>query len=353
MDTNELLKPLKLKSMDLKNRIFMAPMTRLRTLADLSMPLMAETYYAQRASAGLIISETLAVVPYGQVYGAMPEFISTAQIASWKNIVEAVHAAGGRIVAQLWHVGRPRSAEHFAGDNSLYAAVINPLVPDELTIEELEKIPKDFALAARNAIEIGFDAVEIHAGNKQLLVNFLREDANQRTDQYGGSPGNRAKLLLSVLQEVINSIGSNRVGLKVAPNSVYDGKFDSTARETFAHLLPKLTELELAYLQVNRAADSDISADAGEPISIDWIREHYLGTLVGAESFTLEEGINAVSNDTLDAVAFGRPFIANPDLPARFAESAPLNEPRRETFYTNEENGYLDYPMLANGTYVK
>lgn len=351
MKTNKLLKSLKLKSMELKNRIFMAPMTRLRTSPDLSMLSIAETYYAQRASAGLIISETLAVVPYGYGYGAMPEFISPTQIASWKKIVEAVHAEGGRIVAQLWHVGRPRTAEQFAGDNNPFAAVSYPLVLDELTTEELEQMPKDFARATQNAIEIGFDAVEIHAGNKQLLINFLREDANQRTDRYGGSPEKRSHLLLNVLKEMINTVGADRVGLKVAPNSTYKGKFDPTARETFAYLLPRLAELELAYLQVNRASVADLAADnTGEPISIEWVREHYFGTLVGAEDFTLEEGIHAVSNGTLDAVAFGRPFISNPDLPARFAQGAPLSEPRRETFYTNDENGYLDYSVLANET---
>lgn len=346
MDTNQLLSPLNIKSMELKNRVFMAPMTRQRTLPDRSMLPVAETYYAQRAGAGLIITETLSVIPYGDGYGTMPEFVTEAQISSWKKIVEAVHAAEGTIVAQLWHAGRPRKAGQFNGDSHPYAAIRNPLLPDVFTPEELEAIPKDFARAARIAIEIGFDAVEIHAGNNVLLANFIREDINQRTDEYGGSPDHRARLLLNVVQAMIDAVGVERVALKVAPNSLYNGKYDPAARETFAHLLPRLGELDLAYLHVNRAVDEDVTAGAGDPISVEWVRRHYPGTLIAAESFTLEEGASAVAQGTLDAVAFGRLFIANPDLPDRFEQGAPLNPLRHDTVYRNDGIGYVDYPVL-------
>lgn len=346
MDKNPLLRPLNVKSMKLKNRVFMAPMTRQRTLPDLSMPAIAETYYTQRASAGLIITEVLFITPYGDGYGSMPEFVTEAQIASWKKIVEGVHAAGGRIVAQFGHVGRPRKAGQFNGDDHPYAGARNPLLPDVLTTQELEAIPKDFAIAASKAIKIGFDAVEIHAGSGVLLANFLRTDINHRTDSYGGSVDHRERLLLNVVQATIQAVGSERVALKVAPNSLYNGKYEPTARETFAHLLPILSELDLAYLQVNRAVTSDVAAGAGEPIDIEWVREHYSGTLIAAESFTLEEGNSAVAKGTLDAVAFGRLYIANPDLPERFAQGAPLNLLQNETIYLNDAIGYVDYPML-------
>lgn len=347
MEQNILLSPLTIKSMELNNRVFMAPMTRQRTAPDRSMLPIAETYYAQRASAGLIISEAMCVVPYGDGYGSMPEFVTENQVASWKKIVEAVHAAGGRIVAQLWNVGRARTAEQFAGDDHPFAATIHPLLPEDLSIEELEAIPKDFAIAAQKALEIGFDAVEIHAGNNLLLANFLREDVNHRTDDYGGTAAKRAHLLLNVVSAIVNAVGEDRLGLKLAPNSLFNGKFDPAARETFADLLPRLSEFSLAYLHVNRATTEDVAAGAGDPISFGWVREHYSGTLIAAESFSQEEAASAVADGILDAVVFGRLFIANPDLPARFAQGAPLNPPRRDTFYTNGDSGYVDYPLLT------
>lgn len=341
-----LLQPLNTGALEFPNRILMAPMTRLRTLPDLSVQPIAETYYAQRASAGLIISEVVAVAPYGAGYGLMPAFITDAQTASWKKIVAAVHAAGGRIAAQLWHSGRARRAEDFAGDTGPFPAVRRPLLPAELTAAELAAMPKDFATAARAAIDIGFDAVEVHSGNAMLLANFLRGDANQRTDEFGGSADNRPRLLLNILEAVTSAVGKGRVGVKVAPNSAFRGRFDPTARETFARLLPRLAALDLAYVQVNRPSTGDLADCTGETTSIEWVREHYSGTLVGAENFGLEDGAQAVADGTLDAIAYGRPFLANPDLPARFAQGAPLNELRLDTVYGTGESGYLDYPAL-------
>ncbi len=343
-----LLQPLQAGALDLPNRILMAPMTRLRTLPDLSMQPIAETYYAQRASAGLIISEVLAVAPYGAGYGAMPALITDAQKASWKKIVDSVHAAGDRIAAQLWHSGRVRLAEEFAHDDGPFAAPRNPLMPAALTREDLAAMPRDFAAGARAAIDIGFDAVEIHAGNAMFLANFLRGDANQRTDEFGGSADNRARLLLNILEAVTDVAGAGRTGVKVAPNSAFRGSFDPTARETFAYLLPRLAALDLAYVQVNRPSTGDLANCTGETTPLEWVREHYPGTLVGAENFGIEDGARAVAGGTLDAIAYGRPFIANPDLPARFARGAPLNELRGDPYYVDGESGYLDYPALES-----
>ena len=280
--TAPLLQPVTAGALELPNRIWMAPMTRLRTLPDLSMRPIVETYYAQRASAGLIISEVVAVSPFGAGYGPMPEFITDAQIASWKKVVEAVHAAGGRIAAQLWHSGRERKAEEFVDDDGPFAAVRKMLLPAQLTSEELAAIPAAFAVAARKAMEIGFDAVEIHAGNAMLMANFLRGDANQRTDEFGGSAENRTRLLRNTVQAVTDAAGKGRVGLKLAPNGSFKGRFDSTARETFSYLLPELAAAGLAYLQVNRPSVEDLAACTGETIPLEWVREHYAGTLVGA-----------------------------------------------------------------------
>ena len=347
--TAPLLQPVTAGALELPNRIWMAPMTRLRTLPDLSMRPIVETYYAQRASAGLIISEVVAVSPFGAGYGPMPEFITDAQIASWKKVVEAVHAAGGRIAAQLWHSGRERKAEEFVDDDGPFAAVRKMLLPAQLTSEELAAIPAAFAVAARKAMEIGFDAVEIHAGNAMLMANFLRGDANQRTDEFGGSAENRTRLLRNTVQAVTDAAGKGRVGLKLAPNGSFKGRFDSTARETFSYLLPELAAAGLAYLQVNRPSVKDLAACTGDTIPLEWVRERYTGTLVGAEGFGPEDGARAVADGTLDAIAYGRPFVANPDLPARIAKGAPLNEVRRGTLYRDEgESGYVDYPFLEN-----
>jgi N-ethylmaleimide reductase len=340
-----LFRPVRIGALELPNRLVMAPMTRMRADADnVPLPAVAE-YYAQRATAGLIITEAAATIPFGAGYGPMVGFFDAAHEPAWRSVVEAVQARGGRIALQLWHVVRARSEEDGAGKGPNWV-ITDELRPEELTLDEVRAVPTDFGAAARRARDLGFDAVEIHAGSGNLMDRFLRSSTNRRTDDYGGTAAGRARVLLESIAAVAEAIGADRTGVKLSPVWAVDGGPDPTGRQDFAYLLGRLEGVDLAYLHVNRATDADRAAGADDALSPDWVREHWTGTLLAAGDFGREDGEQAVADGLLDAVVYGRPFLANPDLPARFAARAPLNDPRRETFYTNGPEGLVDYPTL-------
>lgn len=346
---SQLSQPVTLGALRLRNRVVMSPMTRLRADADLrATPLMA-AYYAQRASAGLIISETLAVAPYGDGYPNIPGLFTAEQVASWRPITDAIHAAGGHVVAQLWHVGRPRYEQAHTPRPPGWA-LAEPLAPHDLSAADLRAMRSDFAHGARAAKEAGFDGVEIHSGNGYLLDQFLRGAANLRTDAHGGPLTGRARLLTELLDAAAGVFGADRVGVRLSPSATVGGAPDPESFETFSQLFARLGGLGLAYVHATRTTEDDRARGAGPGIALPRLRPHYPGRLIGAGDFTREDGEQALGEGWLDAVAYGRLFIANPDLPERFFARAALNTPRRETFYTPGADGLTDYPRLAAAT---
>ena len=343
----------------LANRIAMAPLTRNRAPDAIPTELTA-TYYAQRATAGLIISEATAISPEGQGYADVPGLYGTEQLDGWKKVTRAVHEAGGKIVVQLWHVGRishtslqPGHAKPVA-PSAIRAHAKTVLLKDgvptftdtseprALDAEELPRIVQDYRHAARNAIAAGFDGVEVHGANGYLIDQFLRDTPNQRTDAYGGSMENRARLLFEVLTAVTQAIGSERVGLRLSPLNSYNSMKDSDPLALIGFLADKLNAFKLAYLHVMRADFLGVQKADVMPVA----REKYKGVLVGNMGYSADEAEAAIAEGKLDAVAFGTAFLANPDLPARIRAKAPLNAPDSNTFYAGGAKGYTDYPTL-------
>jgi N-ethylmaleimide reductase len=356
---NSLFKPLQLGDLTLTNRIFMAPLTRCRA-EDNHVPgsLMAD-YYSQRASAGLIIAEATMVMEGNSAFATEPGIYSKAQIKGWKSVTDAVHAAGGHIFLQIWHGGR---ACHPLLNNGIQPvapgaiAITNSevhtpegmkpyVVPRELDEDELPGIVNGFKAAAERAKQAGFDGVEVHAANGYLLDEFLRDGSNQRTDSYGGSFENRARLLLEVLDAVCHVWGSDRVGVRISPLNSFNSMIDSDPVGFSIQLSQQLNEFHLAYLHVMRADFlQQQNADVMTPV-----REHYNGIIIANMGYDAEEANSGIEQEKFDAVAFGVPFLANPDLPGRFQVNAELNEADPDTFYSPGPRGYTDYPSL-NGS---
>ncbi len=352
---NTLFSPLKLGALAVPNRIFMAPLTRCRA-GDEHLPnaLMAQ-YYAQRASAGLIIAEATMAIEGNSAFWKEPGVHSEAQVAGWKLVTDAVHAASGRIFLQIWHGGRAchpllnRGAQPVAPSAIAIADEVRTpegkkpyAVPRELRDDELPGITAGFKKAAQNALTAGFDGIEIHGANGYLLDEFLRDGSNKRIGPYGGPIENRARLTLEVLEAVSSVWGSDRVGLRISPLSSYNSMIDSDPAGLSAWLATRLNDYHLAYLHVIRG---DIyrqqSGDVLTPI-----RQHYNGVLIGNMGYTAEEANRDIAASKVDAVAFGTSFLANPDLPERIRTGAPLNDPNPATFYTWDAQGYTDYPTL-------
>jgi N-ethylmaleimide reductase len=357
MTSTNLFTPLQAGAWHLPNRILMAPLTRCR--ADehhVPTALMAE-YYSQRASAGMIIAEATAVMAGCSAFGAEPGIHSDAQVAGWKQVTDAVHAKGGKIVLQLWHGGR--ACHPFFNDGAIpVAPSAIPITNDEihtptgkvahvtpraLTDEEIPGIIAGFGTAAANAKQAGFDGVEVHAANGYLLDEFLRDGSNQRDVNYGGTIANRARLLLEVLDATNEVWGSDRVGVRISPLNSYNSMRDRDPIALSTWLATKLNDYNLAYLHVMRA---DFFGEQQGDIMTP-IRAAYRGVLIGNMGYTAEESAQAISSGGLDAVAFGTPFLANPDLPTRFAKNAPLNPPDPTKFYSAGPEGYTDYPDLS------
>ena len=348
-----LFDPIQIGDLTLPNRIIMAPLTRARA-DDVRLPnaLMAK-YYAERASAGLIISEATSVTPQGVGYAETPGIWSQEQVEGWKIVTEAVHAAGGRIFLQLWHVGRisdpmfldgalpvAPSAIAAQGNVSLVRPPRPFVTPRALGIDEIPGVVAAFRQGAINAKAAGFDGVEIHGANGYLLDQFLQDSTNQRTDAYGGPIENRARLLLEVTDACIEIWGADRVGMHIAPRGDAHTMGDSDPAATFGYVARELGKRKLAFLFARESlGDNRLGPQ---------LKAEFGGPFIANEKFTLESAQEVLAAGEADAIAWGQLFIANPDLPRRFATNAPLNAPVPSTFYARGETGYTDYPSLDN-----
>lgn len=348
-----LFDPIRVGDLDLPNRIFMAPLTRLRgTVDNLPRPELAARYYAERASAGLILTEGTPVDPMGVGYPQVPGIWSQQQVELWKPIVDAVHEAGGRIFAQIWHVGRISHSSYLHGKLPVapsplpapgHVTLVRPYTdhetPQALTTAEVKQVVEQFGHGARNAKAAGFDGVELHGANGYLLDQFLQSGTNQRDDEYGGSIENRARLMLECADAAIAEFGAGRVGMHLAPRSDIHGISDSNRPETFGYVARELGRRKIAFIM----AREKLGPDSLGPM----LKREFGGVYVMNEEFTLASANQVLQNGDADAVGFGKLFIANPDLPARLRQGAPLNAPRPELFYTHDEEGYNDYPALS------
>ncbi len=355
-----LFDPVQLGALALPTRILMAPLTRCRAGAGNVPVALNADYYRQRASAGLIIAEATSVSPHGFGYPNTPGIFTPAQVAGWRGVTEAVHAAGGRIVLQLWHVGRISHPSYQPGGVLPVApSAIKPkgkiftgtsmedyLVPRALERSEIPGIISEYIRGARLAKEAGFDGVEIHNANGYLLDQFLRDGTNHRGDDYGGPVQNRARLTLEVTEAVVGVWGADRVGIRLSPGGVFNDMHDSDPLKTFGHVLKELEPMGLAYAHVTQVTAQDIAHGAKDGVGPRELRPCFKGRIVSAGGFTRETGNRALAEGWADAIAFGVPFLANPDLPERLRRNAPLNVPDENTFYAPGPKGYTDYPSL-------
>jgi 2,4-dienoyl-CoA reductase-like NADH-dependent reductase (Old Yellow Enzyme family) len=346
-----LFDPIKVGDLELPNRIIMAPLTRCRADAGrVPNALMAE-YYVQRASAGLIISEATSVTPMGVGYPDTPGIWSEEQVAGWSNITQAVHANGGRIVLQLWHVGRISDPLYLDGELPVAPSALKPaghvslvrpmkefVTPRALETAEIAGVIEAYRKGAENAKRAGFDGVEIHGANGYLLDQFLQDSTNQRDDGYGGSLENRARLMLEVTDAVLGVWAPGRVGMHLAPRADSHDMGDSNRAETFGYVARELGRRGIAFI-CSREKEADDSLGPQ-------LKQQFGGVYIANERFTKDQANAWLDSGKADAIAFGVPFIANPDLPARLQADAPLNTPHPETFYGQGPVGYIDYPRL-------
>ncbi len=357
----DLFSPLRLGAIELANRIVMSPLTRCRAGAgNVPTDLMAE-YYRQRASAGMIITEATPVCPEGHGYSRTPGIYTAEQIAGWKNVTRAVHDAGGKIVCQLWHVGRishpdfqpggappvAPSALRPAGQVFTGSEMKDYVTPRALETSEIPGLIASYVQAAKNAMEAGFDGIEVHAGNGYLIDQFLRSSTNHRTDAYGGSKENRARLLLEIVDGVCNAIGSGRVGVRLSPVTPFNDLHDENPQETFEYVTARLNAFDLAFLDLLQGMGG-AAEEKWIPFDYDRLRSLYSGKLIRNNEYDFASAQEAIKTGAADAIAFGRLLLANPDLVERFRRGAPLNAPDYEKLYAGEDKGYTDYPFLAD-----
>jgi len=360
MTNIDIFSPLRLGPLQLPNRIVMAPMTRNRAGRGNAPGPVNATYYAQRASAGLIISEATQISPQGLGYPGTPGIHSPEQVAGWKGVTDAVHAAGGRMFLQLWHVGRI-SHPLLQPDGALPVAPsaiaptgqamtpdgMKPFVtPRALDTSEIAGIVQDYRHAARNARAAGFDGVELHGANGYLIDQFLRDGANRRTDRYGGDALNRARFLIEITEAVVGEWGAERVGVRLSPTNPFNDMRDSNPAATFATAVGELNRFGLAYLHVVESAAGD-PMPTGEVPDIRFFRKLWRGALIGNKGYNLERANAAIRDGCADLVSFAVLFLANPDLPIRFRRGGPFNPPDRKTFYGGAAAGYTDYPPIG------
>jgi N-ethylmaleimide reductase len=358
----KLFTPLQMGPYTLANRIVMAPLTRNRAgSGNVPQPMNVE-YYRQRSSAGLIISEGSQISPAAVGYPATPGIHSADQIAGWKKVTDAVHGRNGRIFLQLWHCGRVSHPSLLdAGTLPVAPSAIKPdgqaftyqglqpfVTPRALKTSELPGIVSDYRKAAQNALEAGFDGVEIHAANGYLLDQFLRDGSNQRSDAYGGSLENRCRLLLEVTRAVSDVWGANRVGVRLSPLNPFNDMHDSNPQKTFEYAATALSPFGLAYLHGMEGSIGE-NKHAAQEFDFTLFRRCFAGTYIANAGYDQARAEEALNTGYADLVAFGVSFIANPDLPERFANNAPLNAPDPNTFYGGDEKGYTDYPFIKDG----
>lgn len=357
MSSKNLFSPIELGPYPLKNRVIMAPLTRNRAeTGNIPTPLMA-LYYTQRASAGLIITEATQVTPAGQGYPNTPGIHTKEQVAGWKIVTKAVHEAGGRIFLQLWHVGRishslyqpeqalPVAPSAIAPTGQVYTLQgMKPYeTPRALETKEIPQIVECYRAGAKNALEAGFDGVEIHAANGYLIDQFLQDGTNKRTDLYGGTIENRARFLLEVTQAVTDVWGADRVGVRLSPNGTFNDMSDSDPLATFSYALQQLNKLNVVYVHLRTGTDAEIR-HGRQAITMETFRPLFQRALILNDQFDGEKAEHAIATGLADMVAFGALFISNPDLPARLQMHAPLTAPDSSTFYGGTEKGYTDYP---------
>jgi N-ethylmaleimide reductase len=362
---SKLFSPVNIGPYQLSHRVAMAPLTRMRSdPGDIPSDLMVE-YYTQRASkGGLIISEATPVSIRGYGYAGAPGIYSDSQIAGWRRVTDAVHAKGGRIFLQLWHVGRqshpdlqpngeaPVAPSAIAAEGYAYTkqGEVPFSMPRALALEEIPGIIEEFRAGAERALRAGFDGVEIHGANGYLPDQFVQDGTNKRTDEYGGPIENRARFLLEITQAAVSVWGADRVGVRLSPNSTYGSMSDSDPVTTFGYVAGQLDRLGVAYLHVvePRIKGTEEIAKGQAPVAAQQLRRKFSRILIAAGGFTGESAAAIVATGDADLVAFGRHFIANPDLPERLQRKLPLNRYDRSTFYGGDGRGYIDYPMHAD-----
>jgi N-ethylmaleimide reductase len=356
----DLFSPVRIGPHELSNRIVMAPMTRNRAGAGEVPTALMATYYAQRASAGLIVSEGTQITPQGQGYPGTPGIHSAAQVAAWQRVTAAVHERGGRIFCQLWHVGRishpslqpdgalpvAPSALVPAGQLWTQQGMQSYVVPRALETAEIPGLVADYRAAAVNARQAGFDGVELHAANGYLIDQFLRDSTNRRTDRYGGSVANRARLLVEVAQALVGEFGAQHVGVRLSPTNPFNDISDSDPAAIFGLAADMLDRLGLAYLHIVEPGPSD-PIGRGERPDGRFFRARWRGPLILNRGYDRDRAAAAVAEGVADLVSFATLFLANPDLPERLRRAGPFNPPDRPTFYGGGERGYTDYPALT------
>lgn len=353
-----LFDPIQLGAIAAPNRVLMAPLTRGRATRDhVPTPIMAD-YYAQRAGAGLIISEATGISQQGLGWPFAPGVWSDEQVAAWKPVTAAVHARGGHIVAQLWHMGRivhsslgggqpvSSSATAAPGDAHTYDGKQPYEVARPLGVDEIPGLIADYVNAARKAREAGFDGVQLHAANGYLIDQFLRDGSNHRDDSYGGSPENRVRLLREVTQAVADAIGADRTSVRLSPNGESQGVDDSDPASLFALAAQALDAIGIAFLELREPGPDGSFGSTDVPRQSPMIRRHFSGPLILNSDYDLARAQADLDSGLADAVSFGRPFLANPDLVDRLKASAPVNQPEMAIFYSQGAEGYTDFPTL-------
>lgn len=351
--SNKLFEPLKAGAFELQNRVVYSPLTRCRAEPGrVPGPIMAE-YYRQRVGAGLLIAEATAVSPMGVGYPDTPGIWSEEQVEGWKLVTKAVHEAGGIIVLQLWHVGRVSDPYYLDGQLPVAPSPIalnghvhllrpkrNYVVPRSLELSEIPAVIESYRLGAENAKKAGFDGVEVHGANGYLLNQFLNPVSNQRTDEYGGSVQNRARLMIEAIDATISVWGSDRVGLHISPGDREHNMLNGDNTADYVYLMREMSKRNIAFVcsRETQAKDNWIG---------DKLRQEFNGTYIANEELSFELAVETLQKGRADAVAFGRAFIANPDLPERFRLKAPLSESDQTTYYTSGPAGYIDYPTFA------
>lgn len=355
----DLLTRYKLGDLELPNRMVMAPMTRCRAVEGNVPNPLAVTYYVQRASAGLIITEGSQVSPQGIGYARTPGIHSPLQVAGWRKVTEDAHKAGGKIFLQLWHVGCVSHPDFLGGELPVAPSALSfegeihtPsgkkkfVTPRALELSEIPDIIEQFRKGSQNAKAAGFDGVEIHGANGYLLDQFLRDSSNRRTDKYGGSLQNRARLPLEVTEAVIGVWGADRVGYRISPHFSNHSMSDTNPRQTFSYFARELSNIGLGYLHMVEPVGGRMGITPPDARLAPIIREVFRGTLMLNGGYDARSGNEAIEKGDADLISFGVLFLANPDLPERFRKNSPLNSADVATFYTGEEKGYIDYPKL-------
>ncbi len=360
---HKLFNPYTLGPAGLDNRIVMAPLTRRRaSQPGLTANEMIAEYYVQRSGAGLIIAEGSQISPQGYGFTGSPGCYSPQQVSAWKEVTSSVHNAGGRIFLQLWHVG-PWSHRLLqpGGRPPLSASEVKPqgevLTPQgrlpyeysmPMTNEDIHRTVKDFGKAAGNAMEAGFDGVEVHGAHSYLIDQFIMDGTNKRVDEFGGSLVNRARFLFMVLDEVVSIVSAGRVGLRLSPRQVKPGMADSEPEKTYGYIFKRLNDYSLAYVHISEMMSTEERLDDPGLSILPYYRDIYGGTIISCGGHSAESAKAVIDNGMADLIAFGKPFISNPDLVERMKKGQPLAEPDKDTFYHGGVRGYIDYPPYGN-----